>query len=175
MSPYERDQHIKTGAENHMNRDLINWKTAVSVFLGVGGAVSVSLLVWQGAEWVRKNIDERVTAKLSDPQVLHQIALQVRPTLIFDARGTYISDMGVTQSVKSIEVTERNKYHQPKHIHIEFTRFLANAPLLSAMHDATAIFSDRGKEFSWEFEITWIVDETYVDDSLRVYRLELVP
>ena len=107
--------------------------------------------------------------------MLHQIAMQLRPSLIFDARGTYISDMGVTQFIRSVQVTERNKYHQPKHLHIEFTHFLANAPVLTARHDATAIFSERGKEFSWEFEITWIVDETYVDDSLRVYRLELMP
>ena len=158
-----------------MDRNWINWKTVASVFVGIGGVVAASLLVWQGAEWVRKTIDETVTAKLTDEKVLRRIAMLERPSLIFDGRESITSDMGAAQFVKSIRVTERNKFGQPKHIHIDFNRFFATAPLLTSLHDSTAIFSERGKELSWEFEVTWIVDETYVDDRLRVYRLELIP
>lgn len=153
----------------------IHWKIVTSVFIGIGGFVTASLLVWQGAEWIRKSIDESVTTKLNDEKVLRQIAAQVRPSVIFDAKESIISDMGAAQFIKFIHVTERNTNGQPKHIQVDFTRHFASAPVLTALHDSVAIFSDRGKGLSWEFEITWIVDETYIDDRLRVYRLELIP
>lgn len=170
-------QSTETGAEKNTDNkrsNWIHWKIATSVFVGIGGFITVSLLVWQGAEWIRKSIDETVTAKLNDERVLRQIAAQVKPSVIFDAHESIISDMGAAQFIKSIHVTMGTN-GQPEHIHIDLTRHFANAPVLTALYDSVGIWPERGKGLSWDYSISWIVQESIINDRNRVYRLELIP
>lgn len=155
----------------------VHWKIVASVFIGIGGFITVSLIVWQGAEWIRKSIDENVSAKLSDEKVIRQIAERVKPSIIFDANESIISDMGGRQFVKDIRVTERTDSKLPKRIVIDCTRHFASAPVMTALHDSVAIFTKPGRLDSWEFEISWIVSgiEHEDDDAKRLYRLEFIP
>ena len=153
----------------------IHWKIVASVFIGIAGFITASVIVWQGAEWIRKSVDDSVTAKLSDERVLRQIAAQIKPSLIFDGKESIISDMGASQFVKDIHVTKRTKDGWIERIQIDFTRPFANAPILTALHDSVGIYSERGRMLSWEFEIGWIVEPSDKDDKDRLYRLELIP
>lgn len=144
--PFALLQSAESGAEKSTDNkrpNWIHWKIVASAFVAIGGFITVSLLVWQGAEWIRKNIDEALMAKLNDEKVLRQIAAQVRPSVIFDANESIISDMGAAQFVKSIRILRGGRYLQPVNIQIDFTRHFANAPLLTALHDPVAIYSDR--------------------------------
>ena len=74
-----------------------------------------------------------------------------------------------------IRVTKRTADGWIERIQIDFTRPFANAPILTALHDSVGIYSERGRLFSWDFEIGWIVEPSIKDDKDRLYRLELIP
>lgn len=83
--------------------------------------------------------------------------------------------MGAAQFVKAIHISKRDPGGVPQRIEIDFTRHFANATVLTALHDSVAIYSERGKGLSWEFEIQWFLAESERDDSKPVYRLEFIP
>jgi hypothetical protein len=156
----------------------IHWKVVVSVFVGFGTVITVSLIMWQGAEWIRKSIDENVTAKLNDERVLRQIAAQIKPSLLFDGRESIISDMGAAQFIKDIRVTKRDNGTNglPTVIAVDCTRHFASAPIMTSLHNSVAIVAKRGRLNSWEFDLIWIVKGVGAeDDAEQLYRLEFIP
>ena len=157
---------------------LVYWKIALSVFGGIGGFITVSLLVWQGAEWIRKTIDESVATKLTDERVLRQIAEHVKPSLIFDTNEAIVEDMGATAFIadngKGIHLSKEQD-DWPRRIHIDFSRHFANPPILTSMHESTIIIPSRGKGFSWDFDVSDVIQHTSGMSNLWTYRLEVVP
>jgi len=157
----------------------IHWKIVASAFIGVGAVITASLIMLQGADWIRKSIDENVTAKLNDERVLRKIAEQVRPALIFDANEAIIENMGAASYIadngKGIS-TVKESDGWPRHIHIDFTKQFANPPILTSMYEVTVIIPKRGKGFSWDFDVSDVVQHGQgISTNLWLYRLELVP
>ena len=156
-------------------RFRIHWNILSAVFLGIAAFAGASMLIWKTADWIQESVDKSVSAKLSDDSVLRQIAAKVKPSLIFDGRESIISDMGAAQFVKDIRVIKRTKDGWIERIQIDFTRPFSSAPILTALHDSVGVYSERGRMFSWEFEIGWIVEPSDKGDKDRLYRLELIP
>jgi hypothetical protein len=157
----------------------IHWNIVAAVFLGIAAFTGASALVWKSAEWIRTSIDENVTAKLNDEKVLRQIAEHVRPALIFDANESITEDMGAASYIadngKGIHMTKEPD-GWPRHIHIDFTKQFANPPILTSMYEVTVIIPKRGKGFSWDFDVSDVVQHGQgISTNLWLYRLELVP
>jgi hypothetical protein len=125
-------------------------------------------------------IDHRIESKLSDEGTLRTIASRLRPSLIFNAKGSIIQDMGAVQYLKvdDIKVIERFRFDQndsPQKIHVGFLKPVAFPPILTSMKENAAITASRAKGLDWEFVITWIVAPMGTNDEERVFRLEITP
>jgi len=153
----------------------INWSIVKSIFVGVGSVVAASTLFLLAANWVRSTIDSAVERKLSDPTILRRIAAESRPSIVFDAKESILADLGGAQFIKTRTVTRDAKDPElPRAIDIDFTTHLPIAPLLTPLHrDTVVIHPERGKGFTWRFNIEYQMTITPVD-GYRKYRLELI-
>jgi hypothetical protein len=165
----------KESADND-TRFRIHWNIVAAVFLGIAAFTGASALVWHAADWIRASVDESVSVKLNDERVLRQIAAQVKPAIMFDAKESIVSDMGAQQFIKDIQVGQWNVQGLPELIKIDFTRYFANAPMLSSVYADIHVTPRHGRLSSWEFGIHW--SEVYMEnrsDTNRLFRLEIVP
>src|SRR5206468_10489115 len=106
----------------------------------LGPILVLAVMVLGIQSWLEGRIDKAVERKLTDETILRKIAAQARPSLIFDAKESILSDMGAVQLVKDIRIAKRNQSGWPERIEVEFTRHFANPPVLTALYDSVAIF-----------------------------------
>jgi len=151
------------------SRKFERWTRAVSIIVavvvGVYGAVAF--------------IDSRIEKKLADEVVLKKVAELVRPSCIFDERGSVLFDSGAMQSIDEIKLeglkTEGEYGQLPFKIVIRPKRFLRDAPLLTVL-DAYSpeITAERGEKFDWVYSIRYVgYGETSKFKKCR-YRLEVL-
>jgi hypothetical protein len=154
------------------------WGTIIGAFTLFGG-----LGAFYGiAHWMEDRIDKAVDRKLSDPINLRKIAAESRPILVFDGAERTVADNGAQQFVKELKITRRQKWSDaeknlPAHVHIEFVKFMAYAPILTPISENTCrVTSERGQGLCWEFDIYWggVLVEG-LDTSKQFFRLELMP
>jgi hypothetical protein len=169
------------GGDKKFGGEFHNAKTVLEI-AGLIVALIVSALGTQA--WLENRIDNAVEAKsrsvLSDETILRKIAAQSRPSLIFDANGSILHDMGAVQYLKpdDIRVVKRDSDGPPLVIHIGFVRPVSYPPIVTPLRDSAGVTTANGNGLDWEFTINWIVSPwpgTETNDALRVYRLEIVP
>ena len=126
-----------------------------------------------------KFVDFDIKQSLSDPSILRKIAAEARPMLVFNAEESFISDNGAAQFIKELKVTEWERgltNKAPRHVHIEFTKYLQNSPILTDLSDFTVfVSSERGKGLSWAFDVNWGGIDSDRVPAKRLFRLELLP
>jgi hypothetical protein len=152
-----------------------SWES-VKKLLEIFGVIFAVLGVIFGVKnWQESYIDKAVEKKLADPVLLRKIAAESRPAVIFDDKESVIADLGAGQFIKDQKIQfKKDKNGWPQQITIDFTRHLANAPIISGMTDSIAVNAKRAKGFSWEFEINYIIFTGEEKTERSLYRLELV-
>jgi hypothetical protein len=159
---------------------------SVKTVLEIVGLIAALIVAALGAQaWIENRIENAVETKtrsmLSDETILRKIAAESRPSLIFDGTGAILHDMGAVQYLKpdDIRIVERHEWGGillPSKLHIGFVRPVSFAPLVTPLNDAAMVSASHGRGLDWEFTINWtVIVEENTNDSVRVFRLEVVP
>ena len=140
-----RSKKPLSGSEIH------KYATVATAFVvGVAAIISIPLGI---RAWMEGQIDKAVEAKtrsvLSDETILRKIAAESRPSLIFDANGSILHDMGAIQYLKpdDIGVVKRDSSGPPVVIHIGFIRPVSYPPLVTPLHDSAGVTAPTAKDW----------------------------
>jgi hypothetical protein len=147
-------------------------------FLGiitVGGAFGVIWGAWSFVDW-------RISHALSDQATLRRIAQNVRPSCIFNEKGSVLFDSGAMAYIDDIRMeTNPSAGKLPARITIRANRLLPYAPEIRIVEGYTAsISAERGPKFDWIFTIA---DYTLTGESVApkysqgqscVFRLDIL-
>ena len=93
-------------------------------------------------------IDDRIESTVSKPEFLSMLAAQVRPSAIFNGKGSILADMGAMQQIDRISV----EYSNTLTVVVYPKRHLSVAPIITSIDNpATLATAERGSGFSWIF------------------------
>lgn len=122
-------------------------------------------------------IDQKIENKITDPRFIRQIASNVRPSVIFDSKGTILIDMGGMQYIEKISVETDNSLRKPKKIIVTPKAYMGHAPLITSIGIYKYIFrAERGKNLDWEYTLDPAVQwGTMGEVPLPQFRLEVIP
>jgi hypothetical protein len=140
-------------------------------------AVIAGILAIIGAFYgVLSFIDKRIENRIRDDGFIHKLASALRPTVIFNQKGSILVDQGAMQFIKSIDIKlddDKNNIY-PKQIIIHATKHLSYAPLLSPLdgNGLSNISISRGKKYDWIYILDYFMTNDEWDE-LR-YRLEII-
>ena len=149
-------------------------KAWLEVVLLIFGVIAIPLGV---KTWLEGEVEKSVSKTLSDETTLRKIATHSRPSLIFDAHESVVTDMGALPFInpQDIRVTKRTADGMPGHVHIGFVRQVSVVPILTSLHDPVDITYERGRGLGWEFELAWDRIPVGKKDSALMFRLEVMP
>lgn len=119
-------------------------------------AIPLGIRAWMEAQ-IDKTVEAKMRSVLSDETILRKIAAESRPSLLFDATGSILHDMGAVPYLKpdDIRVVKRDSDGPPLIIHIGFVRPVSYPPLVTPLHDSAVVTAANGKGLDWEFTINW--------------------
>jgi hypothetical protein len=119
------------------------------------GKVSLILGIIVGMLTIGLWIESVVDRKLKDPEVIKQVAALVRPTVVFDHRGTILSDSGAKQFIEniSVEMGSEEPGKEPRKIIITPKEHLNSPPILECLNDNFYVKPKRGNKSDWIFEL----------------------
>jgi hypothetical protein len=103
--------------------------------------------------------------------------MKVRPSLVFDVKGSIIADMGAASYIKNISISEGPK--DSFIIVVSPVNFLAVEPVLEPLDGRYNIQGQRGKKFDWIFNLSGISAILREDSALpprekQRFRLEII-
>ncbi len=118
----------------------------------------------------------KIDRRVNNPEYLIKLARSVRPSLLFDERGSIVADMGAVSFVKNINVTTNGEAD----IDIVITpyEYLGIEPVLESLDGRYRIQVERGEMFDWTYHLYGIPVVTAGASSLpsvlQRFRLELL-
>jgi len=152
----------------HLEKWGINFGIFAAVVVSVYGVISF--------------IDYRVDARLTDPATLIEISSRVRPSCVFDNKGSVLYDSGAMTTIEAIELKYPPKSPDewypllPTTIVVRPNRLLQEAPLLRPVDSYTAtIESARGPRFEWIYTLTFIAGPRGKGEESCRFLLEILP
>jgi len=172
------EQQESTSASGSPNQNVLSGIYHRNKAFLEGLAFLAGILVFLIA--VNEVVDKVIDRKLSDPSILHKIAAESRPMLVFKGNESIVADEGAAQFIKIIEVTRRTALGEtnlPSHIHIELTKFFPQPPILTLITPAFCVVTtERGKGLSWEFglEYSSMVGTADIGNQM-LFRFEILP
>lgn len=153
----------------------------ISAFWVVVAGVANVLAIGAGALRARKYIEDRIQESLSKEEIIGKISLLVKPDMIFDEKGSIITDRGASAFIqdRGIHFTMEDDMSEsiPSEIRISFSKHLKVAPLLTPLNpDITHIRTERGESHDWIYKLSYTATVQPDDDKefLRRYRLEIL-
>jgi hypothetical protein len=120
-------------------------------------------------------VDARIERITSGDAFMDKVASRVRPSVVFNQRGSILADMGAMDVIENITLTNYSTA-LPGTIIITPKRFLAHAPILSTIDPFTLnVLEERGNKFDWIYHIGYVSASWNKDpfSSIR-FRLEIV-
>lgn len=96
-------------------------------------------------------IDARILEKISNPSFLRELAMSVRPSVIFDENDSVVADSGAMTYISQIAVTKGEK--DSLMIVVKPYRYIGTEPILEPLDGEYAITAARGKGYDWVFEL----------------------
>lgn len=118
-------------------------------------------------------VDKRIDSRLRDDAYLRKIASVLRPTVIFDHKGSILIDQGAMAFIQSIEVEPSTHLPYPKRIIVSPNKHLAQAPLLTLLDsDMANVEVSRGTKFDWFFTLDYFM--TNSAREILKYRIEIM-
>lgn len=142
-------------------------RLSVGIFVTLIAIIGGTFGIWQFIDW-------RIDQVVKSDDYIEDIALKVRPFLIFDAEETIHDDKGAGEYITNISVILDSSKNYPKKILINPKKHLPNAPIIEALgSEIVDFYSKRGKGNQWQFD----VDLTASLDSIKnppKFRLEII-
>jgi hypothetical protein len=118
---------------------------AVAIFKSTIGLVTVFSVCVAAFYGVLTFVDGRIEKQINDADFLKKLARKVRPSLVFDERGSIIADMGAVPLIKNITVSKGPE--DSFTIVVSPIDFLAVEPVLEPLDDLYVVLSERGQKF----------------------------
>ena len=144
------------------------WKILISLVIGIATGV------FGTAAWIRSSAQNAVL----DERFLPSLAARVRPTCIFNVRGSIEADFGAGEYIDDIRVTPVTNIYGFE-IQIKAKRHLAYAPLVVGIDAGLyPIKTTRGKMHDWNLVLApnSTLGLLSLEDSMNtntVYRFKL--
>lgn len=143
---------------------ITGW-TIFKGFLWILGAVGVLYAF-------HMHIRQVVQDYVNSPEFIRKVASQVRPSVIFDGKGSVIADLGAIQYIAEIKVQAGKDPLYPEKIIVTPTKHLSQAPLLQIADENTfQIKAERGIKYDWVYTLRGIV---MISDKPALFRLEII-
>ena len=147
----------------------------IIVAIGVIFGIIVSFLYFED------RIVTRIIEKLKTPEVTKQIALLIRPSVIFDQNGTITHNSGGAQFIKDIKVElsspEKSSLREPQKILIFLTEHLNVAPILECLNYSFFTDCKRINKSDWQCELSshdYIISKRAEFAGEWRFRLEII-
>lgn len=132
---------------------------------------SVLVLLVGGIYGLTSFIDSRIKSVVTDESYVRRIASEVRPSVIFDSKGSILFDQGAMRYLDEIEVVGGTNFLQnfPVRIVLKPKQYLPQPPLLTCLEDISLVVKpERGPKFDWVYPL-----ETSGGTELPVYRFRM--
>jgi hypothetical protein len=168
----EKKQSQETGGAPNADPMLKAIFYAVGTILGVVMSIVTLVAAYHG---LNSYIDSRIGSKIHNADFLKKLARSVRPSLVFDEKGSILADMGALPFVTNISVSKSPQ--DSLIITVSPVEYLGMEPVLEALDDEYTIRAERGQKFDWIFHLAGI--EMLVTDSSPKrdrgrFRLEII-
>ena len=146
--------------------------TILKVVYAVVGAI---VFLFVGYHGLNSYLDARIETRINNADFLKKLARSVRPSLVFDEKGSIVADMGAVSFVDKISVSKGAK--DTLEIVVSPLEYLGIEPVLEALDGEYTIHAERGQKFDWIFRlygIQNIVAESSPQRGRQRFRLELI-
>lgn len=144
----------------------------LKVVYAVVGAIVFLVAAYHG---LNSYLDSRIDSKINNADFLKKLARSVRPSLVFDEKGSIVADMGAVPFVNNISVSKGPK--DSFKIVVSPVEYLGVEPVLEALDDNYTIRAERGQKFDWVFHLsgiqTLVLESSPKRDRQR-FRLEII-
>jgi hypothetical protein len=141
-------------------------KTVLEIVVAVITVIAAPYLVI-------KFIDKRIENRIRDDAFLRKLASSLRPSVVFDHKGSVLIDQGAMHFIEAINVELGKEGPYPKRIIIHPTQHLSYAPLLTPLEsDLADISTSRGNKHDWIYTIDYFM--TSDERRMLRYRLEII-
>ena len=144
------------------------------------GAAGIVVAIVAGVYGVVAFVDNRIERRLTESDTLSKIASLVRPSFVFDERGSILYDSGAMQSIEDLKLegpaTEegRKESSLPERITLRPKRLLRDAPILSVLDSfVVKIDVERGSKYDWVYKIQYTAMPTGDFKKCR-YRVDIL-
>ena len=125
-------------------------------------------------------IDSRIDQRISNPDYIRQVASHVRPSLVFDATGSILIDLGAVQYIDNITTADVHpigsapQFRFPSEIIVSPKQHLVHPPRISSF-DAVQfeVVVERGHRFDWKYNLKWIGHSGQPPDPTR-FQLDIL-
>src|SRR4030042_3709282 len=133
------------------NGSTPNAGAMLKVIYAVVGTIIFLFAAYHG---LNSYIDLRIDSKIYNADFLKKLARSVRPSLVFDEKGSILADMGAVAFVTNISVSKGPK--DSLKITVSPVEYLGMEPVLEALDDQYTIRAERGQKFDWVFHLAGI-------------------
>ena len=144
--------------------------------IGIGKIVGI-LVVIAGLAGADQYIDYKVDKAAANPEIIEKIRQQVRPTLIFDEKGSILSDMGARQYIEDDIKTKLAKTKDgyfTKEIRVILKNPLS-IPILTCLDNTVdyTVNPDRGKNLEILYNLN-VNSYSKPRAKLSLFHLEVI-
>ena len=145
----------------------------ITILKVIFGVMSAAILLFGGYHGLNSYLDRRIEARISNPAYLQKLARSVRPSLLFDDKGSIVADMGAGTLVKNISISKNDKGGLD--IIITPLEYIGIEPVLEALDHGYNIEGERGEMFDWRFHLSGSSNYKFGPEATRNrFRLELI-
>jgi len=136
----------------------------------LGGVALVVSSIYGFSVYVRT----QVRNILEDDKFIKEIATRVRPSVIFDEKGSILANQGAMQYLDSIKVTvetHRDRANMPVRIVVSPKQLLSYPPIIESLNFNSFVISEkRGEQYNWIYTMQQL---NFGETEYR-FRLEIV-
>jgi len=154
------------------NGSALRAGTILKVVFAVVSAVIVLVAAYHG---LNGYIDARIDSKIHNADFLNKLGRSIRPSLVFDERGSILADMGAVPFITNISVSRGS--NDTLTITVSPVDYLGMEPVLEALDAQYTIRAERGKKFDWVYHLSGIqtlVLESSPKREKGRFRLEII-
>lgn len=145
-----------------------------SFWSGAGIVVTVFAVIG-GLLLLTKYIDYEIDIKVNDSAYIKKVSSTIRPSVIFDQKGSILADMGAMDYIDDIKINKRGELLLE--IKVSPRKFLAMPPVLECLDGSYAVDTKRGNKFDWIYELKGVqhpvTDKSAIISNER-FRLEVL-
>lgn len=137
--------------------------------------VAASVFLFTAYHGLNSYLDARVETRINNAEFLKKLARSVRPSLVFDEKGSIVADMGAVSFIDKISVTKNAKNNLE--IVVSPLEYLGVEPVLEALDGSYTTTAERGQKFDWVFHVHGVhffVDGSGPKRDRERFRLEII-